>query len=148
MSDTFPIEEHFGKLLHSVGLNPADTGGKISFYGRDPIMKSRIRLAASYSIPYMGCAAAAAMIWREKTGRGQDLRIDLRKAIHYIADIPWSTLNGYPYPFSYNADKSPCPFYDQFYQTRDGRLFCPAGFYPQMERAWCDFLGAPPPIPA
>ena len=144
MSNAFQIEDHFSQLMHTVGLNPADTGGKISFYGRDPIMKSRIRLGASYAIPYMGCAAGAAMIWREKTGRGQDLHIDLRKAIHYIADTPWSTLNGHPYPFPYSTKSSPCASWDQFYETRDGRLFCPAGFYPHMERAWCDFLGAVP----
>ncbi len=141
---SFKIEEHFNQLLQSVGLNPVDTGGKISFYGQDPIMQSRIRLAASYAIPYMGCAAGAAMIWREKTGRAQDLHIDLRKAIHYIADVPWSTLNGQPYPMPFNPPERLCPYFDQFYETKDGRLFCPAGFYPIMERAWCDFLGAAP----
>jgi crotonobetainyl-CoA:carnitine CoA-transferase CaiB-like acyl-CoA transferase len=141
---SFKIEDHFNQLLQSVGLNPVDTGGKISFYGQDTIMQSRIRLGASYAIPYMGCAAGAAMIWREKTGRSQDLHIDLRKAIHYIADVPWSTLNGQPYPVPFDSTAHPCPFLDQFYETKDDRLFYPAGFYPHMERAWCDFLGTAP----
>ena len=93
----FNINEHFNELMKSIGLDPADTGGAITFVGEDPIMESRIRLGAAYSIPYMGTAAAAAMIWKMRTGRGQDLKIDLRKAIHYIADIPWSTLNGRTY---------------------------------------------------
>jgi hypothetical protein len=44
----------------------------------------------------------------------------------------------------FNPPDHPCPFIDQFYETKDGRLFCPAGFYPHLERAWCDFLGAAP----
>ena len=102
MESPFNINDHFNELMKSVGLDPADTGGSITFVGEDPIMESRIRLGAAYSIPYMGTAAAAAMIWKMRTGRGQDLKIDLRKAIHYITDIPWSTLNGrtYPHPFT------------------------------------------------
>ena len=99
-SGKFNINEHFNELMKSDGLDPADTGGAITFVGEDPIMESRIRLGAAYSIPYMGTAAAAAMIWKMRTGRGQDLKIDLRKAIHYIADIPWSTLNGRTYTAS------------------------------------------------
>lgn len=100
-NDTFNINKHFTELMRDVGLDPSDTGGSITFVGEDPIMDSRIRLGASYSIPYMGTAAAAAMIWKMRTGRGQDLKIDLRKAIHYIADIPWSTLNGRMYTAPY-----------------------------------------------
>ena len=109
--------------------------------GEDPIMESRIRLGASYSIPYMGTAAAAAMIWKMRTGRGQDLKIDLRKAIHYIADMPWSTLNGRTYPHPYTQG---CALMEENYLTKDGRRFSPIGFYPDMERAWCSFLDCAP----
>src|SRR5208282_5996362 len=107
--DSFNINDHFNELMKSVGLDPADTGGSITFVGEDPIMESRIRLGAAYSIPYMGTAAAAAMIWKMCTGRSQDLKIDLRKAVHYITDMPWSTLNGrhYPHPFT---EGRPCPY--------------------------------------
>jgi hypothetical protein len=67
---SFNINEHFTELMNGVGLDPSDTGGTITFVGEDPIMESRIRLGASYSIPYMGTAAAAAMIWKMRTGRG------------------------------------------------------------------------------
>ncbi|MGA2369372.1 MAG: CoA transferase [Candidatus Korobacteraceae bacterium] len=134
----FNINEHFTELMNSVGLDPADTGGTITFVGEDPIMESRIRLGAAYSLPYMGTAAAAAMIWKMRTGRSQDLKIDLRKAIHYIADIPWSTLNGRTYPAPFFKD---CNMKETIYPTKDGRHFVPIGFYPDSERAWCSFLG-------
>ena len=137
----FDINEHFTELMKSVGLDPSDTGGTITFVGEDPIMESRIRLGAAYSIPYMGTAAAAAMIWKMRTGRGQDLKIDLRKAIHYIADIPWSTLNGRNYPASLH--RWAAHLMEENYPTKDGRRFSPIGFYPDMERAWCEFLGCP-----
>jgi len=139
--DSFNINEHFTELLNGVGLDPADTGGTITFVGEDPIFESAVRLGAAYSIPYMGTAAAAAMIWRMRTGRGQDLKIDLRKAVHYIADIPFSTLNGRIYPMPYAKG---CNLQETIYLTKDGRHFVPVGFYPHMERAWCDFLGCTP----
>jgi len=138
----FNINDHFNDLMKSVGLDPADTGGTITFVGEDPIMESRVRLGAAYSIPYMGTAAAAAMIWKMRTGRGQDLKIDLRKAIHYIADIPWSTLNGRMYPAPFLEG---CPYLEEIYLTKDGRRFSPHGFYPHMERRWSEFLGCPQP---
>jgi len=101
MEASFNINDHFVELMKSIGLDPADTGGTISFEGEDPIFESSIRLGAAYAIPYMGTAAAAAMIWRRRTGRGQDLKIDLRKAIYYIADHPFATLNGKRYPVPY-----------------------------------------------
>jgi crotonobetainyl-CoA:carnitine CoA-transferase CaiB-like acyl-CoA transferase len=139
-SDSFNITAHFNELMKSVDLDPADTGGSITFVGEDSIMDSRIRLGASYSIPYMGTAAAAT-IWKMRTGRGQDLKIDLRKAIHYISDMPWSTLNGRTYQAPYLTT---CALVEESYPTKDGRRFSPIGFYPDMERAWCEFLGCAP----
>ena len=138
----FNIDEHFTELMNSVGLDPSDTGGSVTFVGEDPIFESAVRLGAAYSIPYMGTAAAAATIWKMRTGRGQDLKIDLRKAVHYIADIPFSSLNGRIYPRPYMEG---CNLAETFYRTKDGRLFdVPVGFYPHMERAWCEFLRCTP----
>jgi len=58
MKTQFNIDEHFTELMRSVGLEPSDTGGTITFVGEDPIFESRVRLGAAYSIPYMGTAAA------------------------------------------------------------------------------------------
>ena len=33
---------------------------------------------------------------------------------------------------------------EENYLTKDGRRFSPIGFYPDMERAWCSFLGCAP----
>ena len=137
----FNINDHFNELMKSVGLDPADTGGSITFVGEDPIMESRIRLGAAYSIPYMGTAAAAAMIWKMRTGRGQDLKIDLRKAIHYIADIPWSTLNGRPYPL---PSRRRCPYDRRELPDERRTPLLSDRFLSRHERRWSEFLGCPP----
>ncbi len=130
----FDIDEHFNELMRSVALDPSATGGTVTFVGEDPIMDSRIRLGAAYSIPYMGTAAAVAIIWKMRTGRGQDLKIDLRKAIHYIADMPWSTLNGRPYP---NPFIPGCALLEGNYLTKDGRRAAPQRFGARAQLCGC-----------
>ena len=68
--------------MDDLGLSPEDTGVTITFVGEDPIFPSAHRLGACIGIPIMAGAAGIANIWRQRTGRGQYLSIDLRKAIH------------------------------------------------------------------
>lgn len=103
----FNINDHFNALMKSIGIDPAEAGSSITSAGDAPILESRIRLGAANSLPYMGAAAAVAMIWKMRTGRGQNLKIDLGKAIHYIAAIPWSTLNGRPYTRGWTVGVAP-----------------------------------------
>src|SRR6516164_8462028 len=80
----FNIDNAFESFMQSIGLSSKDTGGKITFIGSDPIFDSRFRIGACISIPIMAAAAGAAIVWRMRTGRGQDLSLDLRKAIHGV----------------------------------------------------------------
>jgi hypothetical protein len=80
----FDAYSHFRSFMDDLRLSPEDTGGKITFVGEDPIFPSLHRLGACISIPIMAGAAGIAEIWRQRSGRGQDLSIDLRKAIHGI----------------------------------------------------------------
>jgi hypothetical protein len=56
------------------------------------------RLGACIGIPIMAGAAGIADIWRQRSGRGQDLTLDLRKGIHGINPMYkfMPTINGYP----------------------------------------------------
>ncbi len=75
---------HLAGLLEGTGVSPADTGGTITFAGRDPLFPSAVRLGSAFALSAMAAAVGAAAIWRMRTGRGQDLSIDLRKAAHGI----------------------------------------------------------------
>jgi hypothetical protein len=71
------ISAAFNELMNGIGLSSQDTGGKITFIGADPIFESRFRIGTCISIPMMAAAAGAAIVWRMRTGHGQDLSIDL-----------------------------------------------------------------------
>ena len=80
-SGSFDINAEFRSVMHDLGLSPEDTGGTITFVGEDPIFPSVHRLGACISIPIMAGAAGIADIWRQRTGRGQDLTLDLLQGI-------------------------------------------------------------------
>jgi crotonobetainyl-CoA:carnitine CoA-transferase CaiB-like acyl-CoA transferase len=139
----FDIDRTLDEFLAGIGLDRAGSGGAISFKGEDPILPSRHRLGACIAVPIMAGAIGVAAIWRERTGRGQDLALDLRKAIHGINPLLkfTPTINGHIYQFPY-ALGNPMKF--DLYPTKDGRWFLPTGAYPHMLHGWCSFLRCPP----
>jgi hypothetical protein len=95
--DDFDIYAELEKVLSQAGLSAKDAGGKVSFYSMDPIVKSNIRLGAGSSIGLMGKAIAAAKIWKLRTGKGQDLKVNLAQGLERLG-VQYSALervNGY-----------------------------------------------------
>src|SRR5262249_34204541 len=76
VSAGFDINAEFRAVMRDLGLSPEDTGGSITFIGEDPIFPSKHRLGACISVPIMAGAAGIADIWRQRSGRGQDLTLD------------------------------------------------------------------------
>src|SRR6516164_2493515 len=148
-SGDFDINAQFRGVMHELGLSPENTGGSITFIGEDPIFPSKHRLGACISIPLMAGAAGIANIWRQRSGRGQDLTLDLRKAIHGINPMYkfMPTINGYPYQLPYWINPSyqiDNPMGFDLYRTKDGRLFLPTGAYPGLLNNMCSFLRCGP----
>jgi crotonobetainyl-CoA:carnitine CoA-transferase CaiB-like acyl-CoA transferase len=87
----------------------------------------------------MAAAVGAAAIWRMRTGQGQDLFIDLRKASHGInPELTFGpTINGLPYP---NPIGNMHPFSVFPFQTKDGRWVFPSAVYPAQQFAWTNFF--------
>ena len=152
-SGDFDINAQFRAVMHELGLSPENTGGSITFIGEDPIFPSKHRLGACISIPMMAGAAGIADIWRQRSGRGQDLTLDVRKAIHGINPMyknpaySGPTVNGYPYqlPYWFNSNfefDDPMAFYQ--YPTKDGRIYVPAGPYPKLLENMASFLRCGP----
>jgi len=143
VSTGFDVNAHFRSVMSDLGLSPEDSGGAITFVGEDPIFPSVHRLGACIGIPIMAGAAGIADIWRQRSGRGQDLTLDLRKAIHGINPMYkfMPTINGYPYQLPYFIGN---PMGFDLYQTKDGRFFLPTGAYPRLMNDMCTFLECAP----
>jgi crotonobetainyl-CoA:carnitine CoA-transferase CaiB-like acyl-CoA transferase len=153
-SDNFSIDNAFAIFMRDIGGKATDGGGAVTFKGRDPILRSHFRIGTSMALPAMAAGVGAAAIWKERTGQGQDVRVDLREAIYNVnpvltpvmqhriaahsvpADDPvprsftfTPTINGrlYQAPVGLGNPFSFVPF-----QTKDGRYINVTGAYPHL----------------
>ncbi len=145
VTSVFPasIEDHFSHLMGELGLVPGDTGGAIRFLGREPLFPSATPLATAFALPAMVCAAGAAIAWRQRSGAGQELEIDIARAAHGIFPemTAFPTLDGQPYP-GFHVEN---PIEQTHaYETRDGRFVYASAVYPHQSRGWVEFLGCAP----
>jgi crotonobetainyl-CoA:carnitine CoA-transferase CaiB-like acyl-CoA transferase len=131
--------EALGRLIEPLGLTLDDVGGSVNIVGSDPLFPSCVRLGEAFSIAAMAAAVGAAAIWRERTGNGQNLSIDIRQAAHGISpELAFHpTINGHPYP---NWMGNGHPFTIFPYKTMDGRWVYPSGVYPHQHDAWSNFF--------
>ena len=151
--------------MRDLGGSVEDSGGRVLFTGRDPILRSRLRQGACMAIPAMAGGVGAAAVWRERTGQAQELSIDLRQALYSIA--PWvrfladyniaaGTLPPGWLPAEWSWDPTvngrniQAPFLlgnplgFQVFETRDGRLVTPTGIYPHHFIGFLALIGAGP----
>src|SRR6516164_5374979 len=110
------------QVLKDVGMSTTDSGGKVTFYGRDPIIPSPHRFGSMAAIGLAAKAVAVAALWQLRTGEGQDIAMDVRKALRRFAgfyDRKWETINGRPPALTDPMN----PFFHLplFRETRDGR---------------------------
>ncbi len=141
-SAEFDLLAATNEVLSDVGLSTADSGGRLSFYGQDPILPSPHRFGTMAAVGLAAKAVAAAALWRARTGEGQDIQVDVRKALRRFCGFfegKWETVNGRgPSPRGF-ADN---PFLEvpMFRKTRDGRHVITINFYPKIKTAALKFL--------
>ena len=88
-------------------------------------------------------AVQVASIWRMRTGRSQDIQVDVRKALRRFSpfiDRQWETVNGYDGGF-YSDPQN--PFIANFYETKDGKWVFPTNPYPQIHLRTAELLNVP-----
>jgi hypothetical protein len=141
-SSDFDLHEGVNQVLADVGMSAADSGGELTFYGQDPIVPSRIRFATTAGIGLAAKTIAAAAIWRDRTGQGQDIHVDIRKAFRRFSgffDGIWETVNGRS-PAMGAFDNNPFFKFPLFRETRDGRHITTLSFYPKLHQRALNFL--------
>src|ERR1700729_878371 len=123
-------------------MSAADSGGELTFYGQDPIVPSPFRFGTSAAIGLAAKTIAAAAVWRDRSGEGQDIHVDLRKAFRSFCGFyegVWETVNGRsPAPGFFEGN----PFFTfpAFHETRDGRHVVALNFYPKLNWRTLNFL--------
>ncbi len=162
----FDIDAAFSTFMRDIGQEPTDGGGAVTFTGSDPILRSHFRIGTSMALPAMAAAVGAAAIWKERTGEGQDVAIDLREAVYNVnplltpvmqhrlavgavdPDDPVAlgftftpTINGnlYQAPVGLGNPFSFVPF-----RTKDGRFMNITAAYPHLNDRALKLLGAVP----
>src|SRR5882724_13113053 len=83
-----------------------------------------------------------AAIWRDRSGEGQDVHVDLRKAFRRFSGFfegVWETVNGRP-PAPGFFEGNPFFTFPAFHETRDGRHVMALNFYPKLNRRTLNFL--------
>src|SRR5438874_3561361 len=147
-SPDFDLHTATSEVLKDIGLTTADAVGKLTFYGSDPILPSSIRFGTLAAIGLAARSVALAALWRQTTGEGQNISVDVRKALRRFGGFfegKWETINGRPpSPGGYAVS----PFLkmgDTFFrETRDGRHVLALDIYPQLLVRTLDFLGCSP----
>jgi len=146
-SPEFDLKAATDDVLKDVGLTSADSGGKLSFYGSDPILPSSIRFGTAAAIGLAARSVALSALWKQTTGEGQDISIDVRKALRRFCGFfegKWETINGRgPSPGGYGFSPFFSDFEHYFFRpTRDGRHMVALDFYPGTRVHTLNFLGA------
>ena len=162
----FDINTTFTGFMKDIGGTPSDGGGKVTFTGEDPILRSHFRIGAAMAIPAMGAGVGAAAIWKDRTGEGQDLRVDLRESVLNVNPIIGAMLRLKSAGYTPAADPLPPNFTFLHpsvnglflqapigltqpmsfvpFETKDGRYFNITGIYPHLSDRGLQALGVPP----
>ena len=141
-SSDFDLHEGVNQVLADVGMSAADSGGQLTFYGQDPIIPSRIRFATMAGIGLAAKTIAAAAVWRDRTGQGQDIHVDVRKAYRRFSGFfegIWETVNGRS-PAMGPFENNPFLKMPFFRETREGRHVVTLNFYPESHQRALNFF--------
>src|SRR5438067_13123293 len=83
-SPDIDLHQCVNDFLADVDMTADDSGGRLSFYGRDPILPSPVRFGSMAAIGLAARSVAVAALWRQATGQGRDISVDVRKALRSV----------------------------------------------------------------
>ena len=141
-SPEFNLHQAVNEVLADVGMTVEEGGGRLTFCGQDPILASPFRFGSMAAIGLAARSIAVAALWRQRTGEGQDIAVDVRKALRRFAGFfegKWETINGRS-PSAWDFAGSPFLKFPLFRETRDGRHVVALDFYPKLRARTLNFL--------
>ncbi|MFI6865560.1 CoA transferase [Nocardia sp. NPDC050406] len=130
------------ELFAELDVARADLAGAVTVTGADPIVCSPHRIGDASAAAHAVLGAEMAMLWRDRTGRGQDVTVETRAALFGLMATNFNTTNGVP---SNDVMLDPHLFgYCDFYRCADGRYVYIVTTYPHLRDIVCDVLDCPP----
>ncbi len=110
---------------------------RVTLTGADPILPTGIKIGTAASALIAASALAATELWRQRTGRGQSVAVDLRAAVAAFKSERFLRVNG----------ETPADVLGElfgFYRTGDDRFIQLHCAMPHHQDGIVRFLGAPP----
>ena len=133
---TGAIDPRVQELLDEVGLK-VGPDQQATIVGHDPILGNRFPVSEAAAVALAAGGIAASDLWALKTGRRQQVRVDVRKAGISLRATLVMRLNGGPPPPSW-ADGNPLV---DLYRCRDGRWVHLHGNFPHLAAGTMAVLG-------
>ena len=122
------------RLMGAVGIPPQVAHIQLS--GDDSSVASPHRLPTAMGVAIAAQAACIAEIWRQRTGRLQDVSVDLQAAGHALNPADFLKQNGYPVTIRFGF---PEPGHG-FFRAKQGRLIFMAHSSPRLRNGLLDVL--------
>jgi len=125
----------FDELAALAGHAPGSPDGRVTISGRDPVLPTRFLLGEAAAGVHAACGLAASDLWELRTGRAQQVEVDVRAAA--------ASLQSYMY-LNTPDPRPPRPASILgFYPTRDGRWFFVHTSFPHTHQKTLELLGCP-----
>ena len=113
-------------------------GSHLKIKGHDPVVESPFRLGEAAAVALAAQGAAIAELWHRRSGRAQQVAVDVVDAALSLKSVLYLRQRGYSIPY-------PDPQYPttDLYRTRDNRHIMLHGGYPALRDALLKLLGTP-----
>jgi crotonobetainyl-CoA:carnitine CoA-transferase CaiB-like acyl-CoA transferase len=135
MREALPASEGLRSLLREVGI-PAGAAAGTVVDGADPVLAARFPIGTAAATALAGCAAVAALIWRDRTDQAQDVRVDVRRAAASLVGYSFQRLDDGPTPSRVTGNPLVA-----LYECADGRWIHLHGSFPGLAQRTLQVLG-------
>ncbi len=124
------------ELSEELGISETDMGGKVTFEGKDPFVASKHHLGESMATLLALFGMELAAIWKQRTGKGQDVKVNVRNAMCNLAAIMYAKQNGVTPPY----DDAGMVETTDFFRCKDGRWVFIVCSLPHLRQLACEVL--------
>lgn len=123
-------------LMDSIGLS-THYDGMVELIGKDPVLASPHKVGEAVSIALLLAAVATSVIWKHRTNIDNNLKIDIRDAIHYLHPVHFVWQSGYN--MDLGADKVEINFNYKTKTERSVWIQCGPP-YPKLQDGYLNFF--------